>query len=157
MAPIFEYFIVCGIGPEIRTLDENKGFYGTNYRYLPSLLDQFPPPNHSLYPDPPPQLPTVGFPLFLSFFDPLTWVTDYFSLLNLNGFSCLHCSWILLLFVILLHGLLPIFLCWILMTLVVCIAHGFCFSFFPLMCFENDCKSSNEWRSTPLEPVYWLI
>jgi hypothetical protein len=35
--------------------------------YLPSLLDQYPPDNHSLYPPPPPQLPTVCF-LFFCFF-----------------------------------------------------------------------------------------
>lgn len=60
MAPIFEYFVVCGIGPEIRTLDGNKGFHGTGVMYLASLLDQYPPLNHSLYPPPPPQLPIVS-------------------------------------------------------------------------------------------------
>lgn len=60
MARIFEYFVVCGIGPEIRTLDGNKGFHGAGVLYLPSLLDQYPPPNHSLYPPPPPQLSTVS-------------------------------------------------------------------------------------------------
>ena len=59
MAGIFEYFVVCGIGPEIRTLEGEKGFHGTLVMYLPSLLDQYPPPNHTLYPPPPPQLPTV--------------------------------------------------------------------------------------------------
>jgi hypothetical protein len=29
--------------------------------YLPSLLDQYPPSTHTLYPPPPPQLPTVSF------------------------------------------------------------------------------------------------
>lgn len=62
MARIFEYFVVCGIGPEIRTLDGNKGFHGTSHMYLPSLLDQFPPINHSLYPPPPPQLSTCVLP-----------------------------------------------------------------------------------------------
>ncbi|KAL0917831.1 hypothetical protein M5K25_012927 [Dendrobium thyrsiflorum] len=47
---IFEYFVVCGIGPEIQTLDGVKGFQGTGIMYMPSLLDQFPPSNHSLYP-----------------------------------------------------------------------------------------------------------
>lgn len=61
MAGIFEYFVVCGIGPEIGTLEGNKGFHGTLVMYLPSLLDQYPPSNHSLYPPPPPQLPTVLF------------------------------------------------------------------------------------------------
>ncbi|RWV94060.1 hypothetical protein GW17_00043438 [Ensete ventricosum] len=58
---IFEYFVVCGIGPEIRTLEGNKGFQGTEVMYMSSLLDQYPPSNHSLYPPPPPQLPTVCF------------------------------------------------------------------------------------------------
>ncbi|GMQ11246.1 hypothetical protein CsSME_00053950 [Camellia sinensis var. sinensis] len=59
MARIFEYFVVCGLGPEIRTLDGNRGFHGTLVMYLPSLLDQYPPSNHTLYPPPPPQLPTL--------------------------------------------------------------------------------------------------
>lgn len=84
MAPIFEYFIVCGIGPEIGTLDESKGFYGTSYRYLPSLLDQYPPPGHSLYPPPPPQLPTCVLPAGVEFYvsgfdgnDPSTYPRSY--------------------------------------------------------------------------------
>lgn len=59
---IFEYFVVCGIGPEIRTLDGDKGFHGTGVMYMPTLLDQFPPSNHTLYPPPPPQLPTCVLP-----------------------------------------------------------------------------------------------
>ncbi|KAK2991402.1 hypothetical protein RJ640_010866 [Escallonia rubra] len=39
---IFEYFVVCGVGPEIRTLDGNKGFHGTGVMYLSSLLDHIP-------------------------------------------------------------------------------------------------------------------
>ncbi|XP_047337287.1 DENN domain and WD repeat-containing protein SCD1 isoform X1 [Impatiens glandulifera] len=73
MARLFEYFVVCGLGPEIRTLDGNKGFYGTGIMYLPSLIDQYPPPNHTLYPPPPPQLPTcvlpAGVELYASGFD----------------------------------------------------------------------------------------
>ncbi|KAI4350895.1 hypothetical protein L6164_005300 [Bauhinia variegata] len=68
MARIFEYFVVCGIGPEIRTLDGNRGYHGTGYMYLPSLLDQFPPPDHSLYPPPPPQLPTCVLPAGVEFY-----------------------------------------------------------------------------------------
>lgn len=68
MAPIFEYFVVCGIGPEIRTLDGNKGFHGTGVMYLASLLDQYPPLNHSLYPPPPPQLPTCVLPAGVEFY-----------------------------------------------------------------------------------------
>ncbi|XVF50627.1 hypothetical protein PTKIN_Ptkin04bG0116900 [Pterospermum kingtungense] len=68
MARIFEYFVVCGLGPEIRTLDGTKGYHGTEYMYLPSLLDQFPHPNHSLYPPPPPQLPTCVLPAGVEFY-----------------------------------------------------------------------------------------
>ncbi|KAJ8752743.1 hypothetical protein K2173_007053 [Erythroxylum novogranatense] len=75
MARIFEYFVVCGLGPEIRTVDGNKGFHGTGLMYLPSLLDQYPPDNHSLYPPPPPQLPTcvlpAGVELYSSGYDSL--------------------------------------------------------------------------------------
>ncbi|KAG5406901.1 hypothetical protein IGI04_013020 [Brassica rapa subsp. trilocularis] len=35
--------------------------------YLPSLLDQFPPSDHSLYPPPPPQLPTCILPAGVAF------------------------------------------------------------------------------------------
>lgn len=65
MARIFEYFVVCGIGTEIRTLDGNRGYHGAGVMYMPALLDQYPPSNHTLYPPPPPQLPTVStlFPL----------------------------------------------------------------------------------------------
>ncbi|XP_019446275.1 PREDICTED: DENN domain and WD repeat-containing protein SCD1 isoform X2 [Lupinus angustifolius] len=73
MARIFEYFVVCGIGPEIRTVDGNKGYHGTGCFYLPSLLDQYPPSDHTLYPPPPPQLPQcvlpAGVELYSSGFD----------------------------------------------------------------------------------------
>ncbi|XP_059661642.1 DENN domain and WD repeat-containing protein SCD1 [Cornus florida] len=68
MAGIFEYFVVCGLGPEIRTLEGNKGFHGTGILYLPSLLDQYPSSNHSLYPPPPPQLPTCVLPAGVEFY-----------------------------------------------------------------------------------------
>lgn len=68
MARVFEYFVVCGIGPEIRTLDGSKGYHGPEYYYLSSVLDQFPPLNHSLYTPPPPQLSTVSVSLFFFFF-----------------------------------------------------------------------------------------
>lgn len=73
MSRIFEYFVVCGLGPEIRTLDDNRGFHGTRVLYQPALLDLFPPPTHSLYLSPPPQLPTcvlpAGVELYSSGFD----------------------------------------------------------------------------------------
>ncbi|CAN1255765.1 DENN domain and WD repeat-containing protein SCD1 [Linum perenne] len=68
MAQIFEYFVVCGLGPEIRTLDGNKGYHGVGALYLPSLLDQYPPDTHSLYPPPPPQLPTCVLPAGVEIF-----------------------------------------------------------------------------------------
>ncbi|PIA39685.1 hypothetical protein AQUCO_02600255v1 [Aquilegia coerulea] len=68
MAQIFEYFVVCGLGPEIRTLDGNKGYHGMGDMYLPSLLDQYPPSTHSLYPPPPPQLPTCVLPAGVEIF-----------------------------------------------------------------------------------------
>lgn len=81
---IFEYFVVCGIGPEIRTLDGNKGYEGTGVLYLPSLLDQYPPSDHSLSPPPPPQLPTVSFQLNSVFF----WIMFRFIIIQLS-FSAL--------------------------------------------------------------------
>ncbi|XP_031279050.1 DENN domain and WD repeat-containing protein SCD1 [Pistacia vera] len=68
MARIFEYFVVCGLGPEIRTLDGNKGYHGTEFLYMPSLIDQYPPLNHSLYPPPPPQLSTCVLPAGVQFY-----------------------------------------------------------------------------------------
>ncbi|XP_057992709.1 DENN domain and WD repeat-containing protein SCD1 isoform X2 [Hevea brasiliensis] len=68
MARIFEYFVVCGLGPEIRTLDGDKGYHGTGMMYLPSLLDQYPLDNYSLYPPPPPQLPTCVLPAGVEFY-----------------------------------------------------------------------------------------
>ncbi|XP_021905476.1 DENN domain and WD repeat-containing protein SCD1 [Carica papaya] len=62
MARIFEYFVVCGMGPEVGTVDGNKGFHGMGVMYLPSLLDQYPPSDKSRYPPPPPQLPTCVLP-----------------------------------------------------------------------------------------------
>ncbi|KAF9592710.1 hypothetical protein IFM89_016942 [Coptis chinensis] len=68
MSRIFEYFVVCGIGAEISTLDGNKGFHGMGFMYLPSLLDQYPPSTHTLYPPPPPQLFTCVLPAGVQFF-----------------------------------------------------------------------------------------
>ncbi|XP_074572770.1 DENN domain and WD repeat-containing protein SCD1 [Curcuma longa] len=67
-AKIFEYFVVCGIGPEIVTLEGNKGFQGMEVMYMPSLLDQYPSPNQSLYPPPPPQLSTCVLPAGVEFY-----------------------------------------------------------------------------------------
>ncbi|VAH77027.1 unnamed protein product [Triticum turgidum subsp. durum] len=59
---IFEYFVVCGLGPEIRALDGLKGFHGAEEMYMPAFIDQFPHSGHALYPPPPPQLPTCVLP-----------------------------------------------------------------------------------------------
>ncbi|KAL0355223.1 UNVERIFIED_CONTAM: DENN domain and WD repeat-containing protein SCD1 [Sesamum radiatum] len=67
MPQIFEYFVVCGIGPEIRTLDGSRGYHGTDTMYLPALLDQYPHSNNSLYPPPPPQLSTCVLPAGVQF------------------------------------------------------------------------------------------
>ncbi|KAI3795137.1 hypothetical protein L1987_37785 [Smallanthus sonchifolius] len=68
MIQLLEYFVVCGIGPEIRTLDGEKGFQGTGVFYLASLLDLYPPPTHTLNPPPPPQLPTCVLPAGVEFY-----------------------------------------------------------------------------------------
>ncbi|XP_042042708.1 DENN domain and WD repeat-containing protein SCD1-like isoform X1 [Salvia splendens] len=68
MLPIFEYFVVCGMGPEIRTLDGVRGYHGMLTMYLSSLLDQYPPSNHALYPPPPPQLSTCVLPAGVQFY-----------------------------------------------------------------------------------------
>ncbi|KAJ3671152.1 hypothetical protein LUZ60_008578 [Juncus effusus] len=59
---VFEYFVVCGLGPEITSVYNVKGYQGNEERYCPSYIDQFPPDNHGLYPPPPPQLPTCVLP-----------------------------------------------------------------------------------------------
>ncbi|KAJ6676926.1 C-MYC PROMOTER BINDING PROTEIN [Salix viminalis] len=68
MGGIFEYFVACGLGSEMRTMDGNKGYHGMRVLYLPFLLDQYPLDNHSLYPPPPPQLPTCVFPAGVEFY-----------------------------------------------------------------------------------------
>ncbi|XP_052301877.1 DENN domain and WD repeat-containing protein SCD1 isoform X1 [Populus trichocarpa] len=68
MGRLFEYFVVCGLGPEMRTVDRNKGYHGMRVFYQSSLLDQYPPDNHSLYPPPPPQLPICVLPAGVQFY-----------------------------------------------------------------------------------------
>lgn len=67
---IFEYFVVCGMGPEIMSLENVKGYQGNEVMYMPSFVDQFPSSNHGEYPPPPPQLPTVT---------PLTRISNFFK------------------------------------------------------------------------------
>ena len=55
-----EYFVVCGLGPEVQTMDGKPGFHGFEAMYMQSILDQFPPPSKgSKVPPLPPQLPVV--------------------------------------------------------------------------------------------------
>ncbi|KMZ63401.1 hypothetical protein ZOSMA_40G00290, partial [Zostera marina] len=65
---IFEYFVVCGIGPEIRTIDGHRGFYNTEIKYMAEVLDQYPHTDPSLYPPPPPQLSTCVLPAGVGFY-----------------------------------------------------------------------------------------
>lgn len=65
---IFEYFVVCGLGPELRSLDGAKGFQGTHAMYMPSVLDQFPSSKDSDCPPPPPQLSTCVMPAGVAFY-----------------------------------------------------------------------------------------
>lgn len=73
---IFEYFVVCGLGPDIMSLENVKGYQGDEVMYMPSFIDQFPPSNHGDYPPPPPQLPTVT---------PLTRISDFFIISLIDG------------------------------------------------------------------------
>lgn len=65
---IFEYFVVCGLGPELRSLDGVKGFQGIHAMYMPSVLDQFPSSKDSDCPPPPPQLSTCVMPAGVAFY-----------------------------------------------------------------------------------------
>ncbi|KAH9621135.1 hypothetical protein KSS87_023807 [Heliosperma pusillum] len=68
MAPVFEYFVVCGVGPNIKTLEGSNGYYGMKYKYDVSLIDQFPSNGEFLYPELPPELPKCVLPAGLDFF-----------------------------------------------------------------------------------------
>ncbi|KAF3646518.1 DENN domain and WD repeat-containing protein SCD1 [Capsicum annuum] len=99
MARIFEYFVVCGIGTEIRTLDGNRGYHGAGVMYMPSFLDQYPPSNHTLYPPPPPQLPTCVLPAGVEFYgsgfdsnDPSTFPRSYPIVLTEGDASKIYVS-----------------------------------------------------------------
>ncbi|KAL3688572.1 hypothetical protein R1sor_014881 [Riccia sorocarpa] len=64
-----EYFVVCGLGPDLQTTDSQRGFHGTqNVRYQPALLDQFPSTTDSDIPPPPPQLPLCVLPGGVEFY-----------------------------------------------------------------------------------------
>jgi hypothetical protein len=57
MGRIMEYFVVCGLGPEVQRMDGEPGFHGFEAMYMQSVLDQFPPPSKDS--QIPPQLPVV--------------------------------------------------------------------------------------------------
>ncbi|KAK7322601.1 hypothetical protein VNO77_25989 [Canavalia gladiata] len=42
MSPILEYWVVCRIGSEIRTINENRGYHDIGSMYLPSHLSTLP-------------------------------------------------------------------------------------------------------------------
>ncbi|KAH7296013.1 hypothetical protein KP509_26G004000 [Ceratopteris richardii] len=68
MARAFEYFVVCGLGPDLRTMEGRSGFHGFDYLYMPSLLDQFPPTASSGVAELPPQLPPCVMPAGVEFY-----------------------------------------------------------------------------------------
>ncbi|CAM6088951.1 unnamed protein product [Calypogeia fissa] len=68
-ARVVEYFVVCGLGPDLQTTDGKRGFQGTSgAMYQPALLDQFPPSSSSDLPPPPPQLPLCVLPGGVEFY-----------------------------------------------------------------------------------------
>jgi hypothetical protein len=76
MGRLLEYFLVCGLGPDLQTTDTppERGYFGTSVYYAPALLDQFPRSDIADCPDPPPQLPlvrTVAPPLLSSLLHPI--------------------------------------------------------------------------------------
>lgn len=66
-ARAMEYFVVCGLGPEVKTIENKPGFRGFDHFYMPSLLDQFPPSPPSGVSPLPPQLPKCALPSGLEF------------------------------------------------------------------------------------------
>eukprot|EP00250_Pteridium_aquilinum_P022196 c25321_g4_i1 orf=296-3940(-) len=70
MAPsarVMEYFVVCGLGPSVKTMQEKPGFQGFDQSYHPFLLDQFPPTSSSGVAAFPPQLPLCVMPAGVEF------------------------------------------------------------------------------------------
>ncbi|KAL2624334.1 hypothetical protein R1flu_008579 [Riccia fluitans] len=68
-ARFIEYFVVCGLGPDLQTTENQRGFHGTqNLKYQPALLDQFPSSTDSDIPSPPPQLPLCVLPGGIEFY-----------------------------------------------------------------------------------------
>ncbi|KAG0581684.1 hypothetical protein KC19_4G271700 [Ceratodon purpureus] len=64
MGRLLEYFLVCGLGPDLQTTDipPERGYFGSSVYYQPALLDQYPPSEIADCPDPPPQLPLCVLP-----------------------------------------------------------------------------------------------
>ncbi|XP_057519264.1 DENN domain and WD repeat-containing protein SCD1-like [Amaranthus tricolor] len=99
MASLFDYFVVCGIGPEIRTLDGSNGYYGMNCIYEAFLIDQYPPSTHSLYAPLPPELPVCVLPAGVQFHssgfdvnDPSTFPRSYPIVLTAGDGSKIYVS-----------------------------------------------------------------
>jgi hypothetical protein len=69
MAPnrFIDYFVVCGLGPELVSIESQKGYHGTAAKYQPALLDQLPGKDH-LDGGLPPQLPMCCLPGGVEFF-----------------------------------------------------------------------------------------
>ncbi|BBN12485.1 protein MpSCD [Marchantia polymorpha subsp. ruderalis] len=68
-ARVVEYFVVCGLGPDLQTTENQRGFHGTiDVKYQPALLDQFPSSTNSDIPPPPPQLPLCVLPGGVEFY-----------------------------------------------------------------------------------------
>lgn len=62
MGRLLEYFLVCGLGPDLQTTHSppDHGYFGSSVCYQPALLDQYPRSEIADCPDPPPQLPLVS-------------------------------------------------------------------------------------------------
>ncbi|XP_024518570.1 DENN domain and WD repeat-containing protein SCD1 isoform X2 [Selaginella moellendorffii] len=76
MAKLVEYFLVCGLGPEVQASNGARGYHGsTGVSYSPSLLDQFPPASTDR-PPPPPQLPMCVLPGGVAFHSTGFIITD---------------------------------------------------------------------------------
>ncbi|KAI5083987.1 hypothetical protein GOP47_0000156 [Adiantum capillus-veneris] len=67
-ARVLEYFVVCGLGPDVKTMDGKSGFQGFDQTYMPSLVDQFPPTISSGVTALPPQLPLCALPAGVEFY-----------------------------------------------------------------------------------------
>lgn len=67
---LVDYFVVCGLGPELRSAEGPKGYHGTSAIYIPALLDQYPPASvsSSEVPPLPPQIELCVMPMGVSLY-----------------------------------------------------------------------------------------